>query len=176
VGSAQADAPGDGRASPGLWGVVCAADAGLSRGGAIQRCPSGGADSPIRHEDLARCGGCGRDAGALRTRLAAQAAIIEQGAVYIPREAPWLAEFLHELVMFPNAKYRDQVDSTSQALRAWNNPQVKGAAYLAIAMEENAANALAIERNNPTTPDPEGKVWAQGSVEWTAQQQARGLL
>ena len=76
-------------------------------------------------------------------RMAAQAAIIEQGAVCIPREAPWLAEFLHELVMFPNAKYRDQVDSTSQALRAWYNPQVKGAAYLAIAQEENAANALA---------------------------------
>ena len=75
-------------------------------------------------------------------RMAAQAALIEQGAVYIPKEAPWLAEFLHELVMFPNAKYRDQVDSTSQALRAWYNPQVKGAAYLEIAREYNRANRL----------------------------------
>ncbi len=73
-------------------------------------------------------------------RMAAQAALIEQGAVYLPREAPWLAEFLHELVMFPNAKYRDQVDSTSQALRSWSAPAVKGAAYLEIAREYNAAN------------------------------------
>lgn len=73
-------------------------------------------------------------------RMAAQAALIEQGAVFIPKEAPWLAEFLHELVMFPNAKYRDQVDSTSQALRCWSAPPVKGAAYLEIAREYNRAN------------------------------------
>jgi predicted phage terminase large subunit-like protein len=38
--------------------------------------------------------------------------------VYLPSEAPWLAEYLHELTTFPFGKYDDQVDSTSQAL-AW---------------------------------------------------------
>jgi hypothetical protein len=33
-------------------------------------------------------------------------------------ERPWLADFLHELTVFPNGRYDDQVDSTAQAL-AW---------------------------------------------------------
>jgi len=53
-------------------------------------------------------------------RLHAQSATIENGFVFIPREAPWLAEYLHELITFPNAKHDDQADSTSQAL-AWIN-------------------------------------------------------
>ena len=46
----------------------------------------------------------------------AQTAIIENGFVYVPHEAPWLPEYLHELSTFPNSKYDDQVDSTTQAL------------------------------------------------------------
>ena len=49
-------------------------------------------------------------------RLYAQTATIENDFVYVPREAAWLAEYLHELSTFPNSKYDDQVDSTSQAL------------------------------------------------------------
>ena len=49
-------------------------------------------------------------------RLYAQTATIENGFVYLAREASWLAEYLHELTTFPNAKYDDQTDSTSQAL------------------------------------------------------------
>jgi predicted phage terminase large subunit-like protein len=51
-------------------------------------------------------------------RLYAQTATIENGLVYLPPEAAWLADYLHELTTFPNAKYEDQADSTSQAL-AW---------------------------------------------------------
>jgi predicted phage terminase large subunit-like protein len=51
-------------------------------------------------------------------RLHAQTPRIENGFVYLPREAPWRAAYLHELTTFPNAKYDDQADSTSQAL-AW---------------------------------------------------------
>lgn len=51
-------------------------------------------------------------------RMHAQTAKIENGFVYLPTEAPWLAEFLYELAIFPKGKYDDQVDSTSQAL-AW---------------------------------------------------------
>lgn len=42
--------------------------------------------------------------------------MIENGFVHLPEKAAWLAEYLHELTNFPNAKYDDQADSTSQAL------------------------------------------------------------
>jgi predicted phage terminase large subunit-like protein len=41
---------------------------------------------------------------------------IENGLVYLPTEAEWLAAYIHELTTFPNSKYDDQADSTSQAL------------------------------------------------------------
>jgi hypothetical protein len=34
----------------------------------------------------------------------------------LPREAPWLAAYVAELLAFPNGAHDDQVDSTSQAL------------------------------------------------------------
>ena len=49
-------------------------------------------------------------------RLHAQTALIENGFVYIPETAPWLAEYLHEMTVFPNGKHDDQVDSTAQFL------------------------------------------------------------
>jgi predicted phage terminase large subunit-like protein len=54
--------------------------------------------------------------GDKQMRLYAQTATIENGFVYLPREASWLAEYVHELTTFPKSKYDDQVDSTSQAL------------------------------------------------------------
>jgi Terminase RNaseH-like domain len=50
-------------------------------------------------------------------RLDAQTGVIENGLVYLPEEAHWLAEYLHELKTFPKSRYDDQVDSTSQALQ-----------------------------------------------------------
>jgi predicted phage terminase large subunit-like protein len=50
------------------------------------------------------------------TRLISETATIEAGYVSIPEEAPWVAAFQHELVMFPNGKNDDQVDSLSQYL------------------------------------------------------------
>ena len=41
---------------------------------------------------------------------------IENGLVYLPEKSPWLAEYIHELTIFPNGKNDDQADSTSQAL------------------------------------------------------------
>jgi predicted phage terminase large subunit-like protein len=49
-------------------------------------------------------------------RLHAQTTMIENGFVYIPETAPWLAEYLHEMTVFPNGKHDDQVDSTAQFL------------------------------------------------------------
>lgn len=49
-------------------------------------------------------------------RVHAQTVTIENGFVLVPNQAPWLAEYLHELETFPKGRYDDQVDSTSQAL------------------------------------------------------------
>jgi len=50
-----------------------------------------------------------------------QTALIENGFVHIPAEAPWLDDFMDEVVMFPNSKHDDQIDSMSQALEAINS-------------------------------------------------------
>ncbi len=51
-------------------------------------------------------------------RFHAQTAVIEQGRVWLPHEAPWREPLLHELTTFPKAAHDDQVDSVAQAL-AW---------------------------------------------------------
>lgn len=49
-------------------------------------------------------------------RLHSVTSTIENGLVYLPTEASWLAIYLQELTTFPNSKFDDQADSTSQAL------------------------------------------------------------
>jgi hypothetical protein len=49
-------------------------------------------------------------------RMHAQTAMIENGFVHLPNAAGWLAEYLHELTIFPYGKHDDQVDSTAQLL------------------------------------------------------------
>jgi hypothetical protein len=43
----------------------------------------------------------------------------------LPKEAPWLDTYVHELISFPNTKHDDQVDSTVFAL-AWSTAQKGG--------------------------------------------------
>ncbi|MGH7085585.1 MAG: phage terminase large subunit, partial [Acetobacteraceae bacterium] len=49
-------------------------------------------------------------------RLHAQTAMLENGFVHLPAEAPWLADYLHELTTFPKGRHDDQADSTAQLL------------------------------------------------------------
>ena len=49
-------------------------------------------------------------------RLHACSDRFENGRVFLPVNAPWLEEYLLELVGFPGTKHDDQVDSTTQAL------------------------------------------------------------
>ena len=51
------------------------------------------------------------------SRFAAQASRIEAGDLVLPRSAPWLADFITEIIGFPNARYKDQADALSQLLR-----------------------------------------------------------
>ena len=55
-------------------------------------------------------------------RLQAQTALIENGFVHIPETAPWLAEYLHEMTVFPKGKHDDQVASTAQFLDRVKKP------------------------------------------------------
>ena len=49
-------------------------------------------------------------------RMFACCNLIENGLLYLPEKADWLAEYINELTVSPYGKYDDQVDSTSQAL------------------------------------------------------------
>jgi predicted phage terminase large subunit-like protein len=49
-------------------------------------------------------------------RLEKQSVKFENGRVYLPKQAPWLDEYIQEIAGFPGTKHDDQVDSTSQAL------------------------------------------------------------
>jgi predicted phage terminase large subunit-like protein len=62
-------------------------------------------------------------------RLHAQTAIIENGFVHIPEEAPWLVEYLHEMTVFPKGKHDDQVDSTAQFLDWFKTPMPSWGIY-----------------------------------------------
>ena len=50
------------------------------------------------------------------TRVAKVSALFESGSVFFPSNAPWLVGLKAELLGFPNTRYDDQVDSTTQAL------------------------------------------------------------
>jgi predicted phage terminase large subunit-like protein len=58
------------------------------------------------------------------TRFSIASLSFEQGSVYLPREAPWLGEFLKELLGFPNVTFKDQVESVSQYL-IWDRNRSK---------------------------------------------------
>jgi predicted phage terminase large subunit-like protein len=56
--------------------------------------------------------------GDKQIRLFTVTSTIENGLVHVPEVAEWAELYLYELTLFPNGKFADQVDSTSQAL-AW---------------------------------------------------------
>jgi predicted phage terminase large subunit-like protein len=73
----------------------------------------------LKYDSASRVTAC-QPTGDKQMRLWAQCATIEQGLVHLPKEAPWLDDYLRELTSFPNSKHDDQVDSTTQAI-AWLN-------------------------------------------------------
>lgn len=50
------------------------------------------------------------------TALGTKSHMIESGQVFLPKNAPWLAEFQSEILAFPQSRHDDQVDSFSQYL------------------------------------------------------------
>jgi predicted phage terminase large subunit-like protein len=96
-------------------------------------------------------------------RLHAQTGMIDSGFVYIPEAAPWLAEYLHEMTVFPKGKHDDQVDSTAQFLDWFKRPFPGQAIYELTRMQ---AQAIAQQRK----PQPAPLNPAPGSMEWLAAQ------
>ncbi|MBV6486861.1 MAG: hypothetical protein GHHEDOFH_00798 [Pseudorhodoplanes sp.] len=56
------------------------------------------------------------------TRMYGQTPKLEAGSLFIPKSAPWLAEFLAEYLAFPKGRHDDQMDSLSQFL-IWRTNQ-----------------------------------------------------
>jgi predicted phage terminase large subunit-like protein len=96
-------------------------------------------------------------------RLHAQTAIIENGFVHIPETAPWLAEYLHELIVFPKGKHDDQVDSTAQFLDWFKRPFPGQGIF-------EYYRQLAEEAEQRRGVQPTRCEWAPGSMEWLAAQ------
>jgi predicted phage terminase large subunit-like protein len=69
-------------------------------------------------------------------RLHAQTATIENGFVHLPETAHWLADYLHELILFPAGRYDDQVDSTARAL-AWTKIRPPGWGWIEFVKRAN---------------------------------------
>jgi hypothetical protein len=97
-------------------------------------------------------------------RLNAQTGMIDSGFVYIPEDAAWLAEYLHELTVFPKGKHDDQVDSTAQFLDWLKTPMRSWGSF---ELARQRAQALEEQRK----PQPAKTVWAIGSMEWLAEQE-----
>jgi predicted phage terminase large subunit-like protein len=55
--------------------------------------------------------------GPKQVRFYAQASRIQAGEVVLPETAPWLAEFVREIVAFPGGRFDDQADALAQLLR-----------------------------------------------------------
>ncbi len=67
--------------------------------------------------------------GEKEERLISQIDLFEGGSVLLPKEAPWLEEFVTELLSFPG-RHDNQVDALAQGL-AWRTRGLEGAACTA---------------------------------------------
>src|SRR5437764_2748464 len=100
-------------------------------------------------------------------RLNSQTGVIENGFVHIPETAPWLAEYLHEMTVFPKGKHDDQADSTAQFLD-WYKKPFPGQGHYEY-MRQRAQELQQRDKPQPIKP-----VWAIGSMEWLAEQKEAG--
>jgi hypothetical protein len=82
-------------------------------------------------------------------RLHAQTAVIENGFVHIPETAPWPAEYLHELTVFPNGKHDDQADSSAQFLDWFKTPFAGQGIFASTTAGTQKPSSSAVNRNPP---------------------------
>jgi predicted phage terminase large subunit-like protein len=58
----------------------------------------------------------GKMTGDKEVRARSASPMIAQGRVFLPKNAPWIGDYVHEFISFPNAKHDDQVDPTCDAV------------------------------------------------------------
>jgi predicted phage terminase large subunit-like protein len=58
------------------------------------------------------------------TRMYGQTAKLESGCLFLPKSAPWLADFLAEYLAFPKGRHDDQIDALSQFLIRQSNQEI----------------------------------------------------
>jgi hypothetical protein len=97
----------------------------------------------------------------------AETAMIQNGFVYIPETAAWLAEYFHEITVFPKGKHDDQLDSTAQFLDWFKKPMPQWGIY-------EATRQRTLELEQQRKPQPTKTVVAPGSMEWFAEQGKAG--
>ena len=87
----------------------------------------------------------------------AQTAMIENGFVHIPETAPWLAEYLHEMSVFPKGKHDDQVDSHRSVPRLVQEALPRPGLFEFTRMQaERLRNPLNLERYRVRLQVPRG--------------------
>lgn len=88
-------------------------------------------------------------------RMEGQTGYIRSGFVHLPEQAHWLAEYLHELEVFPKGRFDDQVDATSQALEYLSNHRMEFQGLYdfyrleAERLEEEAQRPIYFKQANP---------------------------
>jgi hypothetical protein len=103
-------------------------------------------------------------------RMHAQTAMIENGFVRIPEAAPWIAEYLHEMTVFPKGKHDDQVDSTAQFLD-WFKKTLPGTEHLRVLPDPGRSGRAVPQtatRPNPMGPRLDGMARRERQSELTA--------
>jgi len=85
-------------------------------------------------------------------RMHSVTSTIENGFVLLPDKAGWLGEYLHELTTFPEGKYDDQADSTSQALD-WFKSNSTNEVYGVIAHLKQEAARMQARQQATTIPE-----------------------
>jgi Terminase RNaseH-like domain len=90
-------------------------------------------------------------------RMHAQTATIENGFMHLPKDAGWLAEYPHELTVFPNGKHDDQGRRNRpdarlvQAGRPRPQLQRGDLAFLQPTLRSPAGGASQTERPDPSS-------------------------
>ena len=82
-------------------------------------------------------------------RFGAKTATLELRSIYLPAEASWLAEYLHEVTVFSKGKYDDQADSPLSSSNGYKKPGPNDGYYEWLRMKEMAsAKPNSIGRGN----------------------------
>lgn len=66
--------------------------------------------------------------------------LFESGRIFFPVNERWMADYLHELELFPSSKFNDQVDSTTQALTYLRSRTYGGGILGVVKMLQKMAN------------------------------------